>query len=235
MIFAFECRRQAAVEEGIRQRTATDPDGPRLARHRQRKPLLLSGNGRIGCYEPKRPRRNGPARPRSSADGPGGWGYAESVLIYKNMAIFKPGGKNCIVALDKTSGQTDLEEQRLRRRAGVWLLPSRHVQGQPMIVTGTNRGMFAVDAANGKLLWSNDWSAGNMANCPTPAYEDGYVFWANGYGKGGICLKLKMDGGKVGADVAWKTKRHGLPARRLRYRQGLHLRQTRNGSWRAST
>ena len=58
---------------------------------------------------------------------------------------------------------------------------------------------------NGKLLWSNDWSAGNTANCPTPAYADGYVFWANGYGKGGICLKLKKDDDKVAADVAWKT------------------------------
>ncbi|MGO9111245.1 MAG: hypothetical protein ACLP9L_18625, partial [Thermoguttaceae bacterium] len=37
---------------------------------------------------------------------PGGWGYAESVLIYENMAIFKPGGKNCIVALDKNNGET---------------------------------------------------------------------------------------------------------------------------------
>ena len=28
------------------------------------------------------------------------------MLIYKNLAIFKPGGKNCIVALDKTTGET---------------------------------------------------------------------------------------------------------------------------------
>ena len=58
---------------------------------------------------------------------------------------------------------------------------------------------------NGNLLWSNDWSAGNTANCPTPAYANGYVFWSNGYGKGGICLKLKKEDGKVTADVAWKT------------------------------
>ena len=44
------------------------------------------------------------------------------------------------------------------------------------------------------------------ANCPTPAYADGYVFWANGYGKGGICLKLGKQGDKITADVAWTTK-----------------------------
>ena len=74
-----------------------------------------------------------------------------------------------------------------------------------MIVTGTNRGIVAVDADDGKLLWSNDWSAGNTANCPTPAYADGYVFWANGYGRGGICLKLRKEDDKVAADVAWTT------------------------------
>ena len=75
-----------------------------------------------------------------------------------------------------------------------------------MIVTGTKQGIVAVDADNGKLLWLNDWSAGNTANCPTPAYADGYVFWANGYGKGGICLKLRKEGDKVVADKAWTTR-----------------------------
>ena len=32
-----------------------------------------------------------------------------------------------------------------------------------------------------------------------------YVFWANGYGKGGICLKLTVRGENVTAEEAWKT------------------------------
>ena len=142
---------------------------------------------------------------KSSAESPGGWGYAESVLIYKNMAIFKPGGKNCIVALDKKTGETIWKSSGFE--AGPEYGSSIVVvfQGQPMIVTGTNRGIVAVDADNGKLLWSNDWSAGNTANCPTPAYADGYIFWANGYGRGGICLKLRKEDDKVVADKAWTT------------------------------
>jgi outer membrane protein assembly factor BamB len=52
------------------------------------------------------------------------------------------------------------------------------------------------------VLWTNRFSAGNTANCPTPAYSDGYVFWANGYNKGGICLKLGANGQ---ASEAWTT------------------------------
>ena len=76
-----------------------------------------------------------------------------------------------------------------------------------MIVTGTRKGIFAVDADSGNLLWSNDWSAGNTANCPTPAYADGHVFWSNGYGKGGVCLRLKKENDSVAVDVAWTTKK----------------------------
>ena len=50
------------------------------------------------------------------------------------------------------------------------------------------------------------WCAHNTANCPTPAYADGYIFWSNGYGKGGICLKLKREGDKIAADTAWTAK-----------------------------
>ena len=67
-----------------------------------------------------------------------------------------------------------------------------------------------------RLLWGNPFAADNTANCPTPAYSDGYVFWANGYGKGGICMKLGRDGK---ASEAWTTARHGLPPRRLHHRQ----------------
>ena len=167
---------------------------------------LLGGNGLIGCYDVKDGQKKWSREAKEFGGGPGGWGYAESVLIYKNMAIFKPGGKNCIVALDKANGETIWQSSGFNAGPEYGSCLPVTFQGQEMIVTGTNRGIFAVDAASGKLLWSNDWSAGNTANCPTPAYADGYVFWANGYGKGGICLKLKMEDGKVTADVAWTTK-----------------------------
>jgi len=167
---------------------------------------LLGGDGLVGCYRVEDGHKKWSREAKEFGGSPGGWGYAESVLIYKNMAIFKPGGKNCIVALDKANGKTIWRSSGFDAGPEYGSCIAVTFEGQPMIVTGTNRGIIGVDAASGKLLWSNDWSAGNTANCPTPAYADGYVFWANGYGKGGICLKFKREGGKTIADVAWTTE-----------------------------
>jgi outer membrane protein assembly factor BamB len=75
-----------------------------------------------------------------------------------------------------------------------------------MIAAGTAEGIVCVHAENGRLLWSNPFSARNTANCPTPVFADGFVFWANGYGKGGICLKLDVQRGGVTATEAWRTR-----------------------------
>ncbi len=167
---------------------------------------LLSGNGLVGCYDAASGERKWSHEAKEFGGSPGGWGYAESVLIYKNLAIFKPGGKNCIVALEKTTGETVWKSTGFDAGPEYGSCIPVTFEGQTMIVTGTSRGIVAVDAQSGNLLWSNDWSAGNTANCPTPAYANGYVFWSNGYGKGGICLKLKKDGDAVAANVAWKTR-----------------------------
>ncbi len=166
---------------------------------------LVNGNGLVGCFDAASGEKKWSREAKEFGGSAGGWGYAESVLIYKNMAIFKPGGKNCIVALDKTNGETLWKSSGFEAGPEYGSSIVVTFQSQPIIVTGTSRGIFAVDADQGTLLWSNDWSAGNTANCTTPAYADGYVFWSNGYGKGGICLKLKKEGGKVAADVAWTT------------------------------
>ena len=167
---------------------------------------LVNGHGLIGCYDADRGQQKWSRTAKEFGGSAGGWGYAESVLIYKNMAVFKPGGKNCIVALDKTNGETLWKSTGFDAGPEYSSCIAVTFQGQPMIVTGANRGIVAVNADNGKLLWSNDFSAGNTANCPTPAYADGHVFWSNGYGRGGICLKLKKADGKVTANVAWTTR-----------------------------
>ena len=167
---------------------------------------LLNGNGMIGCFDAKSGQQKWSQKAQEFGGAAGGWGYAESVLIYKNMAVFKPGGKNCIVALDKTNGETLWKSTGFDAGPEYGSCIAVTFQDRPMIVTGTKRGIFAVDANNGKMLWSNDFSAGNIANCPTPAYADGHVFWANGYGRGGICLKLNGQDGEISADVAWTSR-----------------------------
>jgi outer membrane protein assembly factor BamB len=105
-------------------------------------------------------------------------------------------------ALDKTTGKTIWQSQGFAAPAHYGSCTPFALNGAPMIVAGTGGGLVCVDERTGAKVWSNPFCAGNTANCPTPAYSDGYVFWSNGYGKGGICMKL----GPTGAQEAWTTK-----------------------------
>ncbi|MGA2034670.1 MAG: PQQ-binding-like beta-propeller repeat protein [Thermoguttaceae bacterium] len=163
---------------------------------------LLSGAGLLGCFDTASGQPKWTCEAKQFGGGPGQWGYAESVLIWGDMAIFKPGGQNCIVALDKRTGQKIWASHGFSAGPEYGSCLPIFRDGQKLLVTGTNEGLMCVNAANGAFLWGNPFSAHNTANCPTPAYSDGYVFWANGYGKGGICIKVAR-GGK--ASQAWTT------------------------------
>ena len=66
---------------------------------------LLSGNGKVGCYEASNGKPKWACELTQFGGEVPGWAYAESVLIYKDLAIVTPGGDPCIVALDKKNGQ----------------------------------------------------------------------------------------------------------------------------------
>ena len=167
---------------------------------------LLSGVGRIGCFDAASGRRVWAREMRDFGGRAGGWGYAESVLIARNLAIVQPGGQNCLVALDKSSGQT------------LWQSPGNGgpahyssailaIQDRvPMIIAANGAGLYAVQPRDGKVLWQHDFSASNTANCPTPVYVDGFVFWATGYGKGGICLEVGTRGRQALIRERWRTR-----------------------------
>jgi outer membrane protein assembly factor BamB len=163
---------------------------------------LLSGVGALGCYDAEGGRRKWVKSAQEFGGQPGHWGYAESVLICEKLAIFKPGGRNCIVALDKNSGRLVWTSQGIAAGPEYSSCLAFSDHNAAMIATGTREGIVCVSPRNGALLWGNRFAAGNTANCPTPVYSDGYVFWANGYHKGGICMQLGP-GGR--ASEAWTT------------------------------
>jgi outer membrane protein assembly factor BamB len=165
---------------------------------------IISGNGLVGCYDAKTGGQKWTQRMRDFDGSVPNWGYAESVLIYENLAIVTPGGNNCIVALNKVTGETVWKSSGFKAKAHYSSCIAFTHADTPMIAVGTGDGIVCVDARDGRLLWSNPWCAGNTANCPTPAISDGYVFWANGYGKGGICMKLTP--GSPSAKEAWTTR-----------------------------
>jgi outer membrane protein assembly factor BamB len=160
-------------------------DGDRL--------YLLSGNGVVGC--------------RSVSDGSvvwerrlqefGGevpqWGYSASVLIYEDRAIVVPGGSECVVALDKATGEEVWATKGYSAGAEYCSpIAITHPKGD-FIVAATKSGLLGVDVTNGQLLWTNSYSTGHGINAATPVYADGYVFWPNGFQKGAVCLRIKPD------------------------------------------
>jgi outer membrane protein assembly factor BamB len=164
-----------------------------------------TGKGLVGCYDAKTGAKRWTRHLKEWGGRPHGWGHSESVLILGKLAIVTPGGTSCMVALNKETGETVWESGKFAQSNYSSPLYVVH-DGVPMIVNGTHGGILGVHAKTGKILWTNSFCKGNTANCPTPVYADGYVFWSNGYGRGGICLKLTKSGDGVTAKEVWRTK-----------------------------
>lgn len=166
---------------------------------------LVSGNGVVACHDAKTGRRKWRRHFGEFGGKTPTWGFAETALIFGNLAVVTPGGKHGVVALNKATGRTIWTGQ-LGAGAQYGSCLSVRLGTVPMIVVGTHSGLAGLDARSGRTLWSNGFSARNTANCPTPAYADGHVFWANGYGKGGICLKVTASGSRVKATEVYRTR-----------------------------
>ena len=167
---------------------------------------LTGGGGLITCHSTAEGKVLWKRDMKSEMGGRvGGWKYSESVLILGKLAIVTPGGSNAIVALDKTSGK-DVWKSDASITAGYSSCITITEGASTIIVNGSQSGLLAVDAKTGKLIYRNKFAAPNTANVPTPAYSDGHLFWAVGYGKGGICFKVACASGKWSFKEAWRNR-----------------------------
>ena len=197
-VFAFDMDGKPKFKIDADAAWERDPPGSRATPTIDGGNLYIeSGNGVVGCYDAKTGARKWARKMSEFGGHTPGWGYAESVLILGNLAIVTPGGGKCIVALNKLTGQPVWASSGFSAGAQYGGCLAFTFQNVPLIAAGTDAGLVCVDARSGALVFQNGFSAKNTANCPTPAYADGHVFWANGYGKGGICMKLAAAGGRV--------------------------------------
>jgi outer membrane protein assembly factor BamB len=171
------------------------------------KVYLLRCLGILGCYDAKTGKTKWERNIRKDFKSHKvRWMFSESVLIIDDLVIATPGGTNSfMVALNKKSGETVWESGPFGGAHYTSPIYVEH-EGIPMIINGGGSGIAGVHAETGKILWTNGFAAKNMANCPSPVFAEGHVFWAVGYGKNGICIKLSVDGDKVTATEAWRTK-----------------------------
>ncbi len=165
---------------------------------------LVTGTGRIGCYDAKTGETKWTRDMKEFRPNKIKWGFTESPLIVGDLMVISPGGDCFMAALNKETGKTVWKSEGF---GGAQYGSPIHVvyQDVPMIVNGSHKGLMAVHAETGKTLWTQEFGADALACVPTVAFSNGHVFWAIGYGKGAICMKMSVSGDKVTATEAWRS------------------------------
>ena len=136
-----------------------------------------------------------------------GWLISESPLIDGDRVIVTPGGRGAgIVALDKMTGKEIWRSTDLSDEAGYSSAIAADIGGVRTIMNFTSRAAVGVRASDGKLMWSNSSAANGTANCTTPVFADGKVFFTSDYGTGAALLGLSAQGGEVKAQELYFTK-----------------------------
>ena len=167
---------------------------------------VMSGNGRVVCLQAADGTEVWAVDIKEKYNGQcGDWGYAESLLIDGDQVICTPGGNTVtMVALDKRTGAEIWKSRPLNVAAG-YVSPIAVTHGDRHLVIGsTGKGIFGVDAADGKLLWNHGQTNVHGINAQTPLHHDGHVFTSSGWDTGGVLLKLSEDGAAV--TEVWRNK-----------------------------
>lgn len=133
------------------------------------------------------------------------WGLSESVLVDGNHLICCPGGKTCMVALDKQSGEM------VWKAPGVGEPPSYaspilvEYQGLRILITLSLRSMIGVQADTGELLWQVPCATLHDENVLQPVYADGQVFFS-GLKTGSMKWQIVVDGTKASVEELWRSE-----------------------------
>jgi outer membrane protein assembly factor BamB len=136
-----------------------------------------------------------------------GWLISESPLIDGDRVIVTPGGRGAgIVALDKMTGKEIWRAKDLSDGAGYSSAIAADIGGVRTIMNFTSRAAVGVRASDGKLMWSNSSAANGTANCTTPVFADGKVFFTSDYGTGAALLGLSAQSGEVKAQELYFTR-----------------------------
>lgn len=138
------------------------------------------------------------------------WKWSESPLVDGDRLIVTPGSPQALlVALDKKTGKeiwrakaADLGPKG-KDGAGYAAAVISNGGGVKQYVQLTGRGLVGVRASDGKLLWSYNKVANDVANIPTPVIKGDYVFTSTGYQTGSALLKLAKAGDGVTAQEVY--------------------------------
>lgn len=126
------------------------------------------------------------------------WGVTENFVIHQDNLFCTLGGiEHNVIALNKNTGDL-VWTNKGNSEISAYCSPTviKH-KGNFILVTQTKETILGIDAETGELLWQHEWINKYDVHANTPLYQDGQIFIASGYGKGGIMLKLSDDGKSV--------------------------------------
>ena len=135
------------------------------------------------------------------------WLISESPLIDGKKLIVTPGGRGAgMVALDKITGKEIWRCSELSDTAGYASCIIADVHNVRTIMNLTSESGVGVRASDGKLMWSYERAANGTANCTTPVYSEGKVFYTSAYGTGCGQLALTHADGRIKAQEMYFTR-----------------------------
>jgi outer membrane protein assembly factor BamB len=133
------------------------------------------------------------------------WGLSESPLVMPDRILINAGGSNAsIIAVNRKDGS--LLWKSGSDEAGyssAILLP---FQGIPQAIFFSASHGVAVDARDGRELWTYGKASNGTANVATPIARGNKVFFSSDYGTGGGLVALSGTGNKITASEVYFTR-----------------------------
>jgi outer membrane protein assembly factor BamB len=174
--------------------------------------FLISGSGDIVCAGSDGKIKWSKNHYRMYESKPIQFGISESPIVVDNKVIASPGGKKAsLVAFNIENGDVVWQAEPFNEEPQYVNPKLIEYAGKKMIVTVMGIHIFAVNAADGRILWKVNYSdvngaKGNMRknHAITPIYRDGQILIANGYNWVALKLKLSTDGKNV--EKVWENR-----------------------------
>ncbi len=133
------------------------------------------------------------------------WGYSESPLVVDDRVLVNVGGRGAsIVAFNKVTG--DVLWRSESDEAGYSSPMLLRTGSLTQVVFFTGRRALAVDARDGRALWSYPRVSNRTANIATPIVRGTQVFLSSDYGTGAALLQVRAAGNLANADEVYFTR-----------------------------
>jgi outer membrane protein assembly factor BamB len=174
--------------------------------------FLISGSGDIVCVGTDGKIKWSKNHYKIFESKPIQFGISESPIVVDNKVIVSPGGKKAsLAAFSIDNGDLVWQAESLNEEPQYVNPRLIEYAGKKMIVTVMGTHIFAVNAADGKILWKVNYAEINGAkgnirknHASTPVYRDGQILIANGYNWVSLKLRLSADGNSV--EKVWENR-----------------------------